>query len=702
MCSNPAKADGSGCDDKSLCSRTDTCQAGKCIGSNLVVCAPSDDCHDAGVCAPGSGMCSNPAKADGSGCDDKSKCTPTDSCQAGKCVGTGAPTCTARGPCYLVGTCDPGTGSCTNPPAGSGTGCDDANACTTGEACDGKGACAGGSVTQCPAAPQCKASICDSVKGCGFSNQPNGTQCDDGKACTRDDQCGRGTCVGTVRDNAVSDWADDPGNAARSVDTFTTVDGDAAIVGPYSGTIYFNDKNDKDPDRTTLPLPSGATAGIYWAVYKQLGGAIVRANAIAGGSGTVTVSHVAVDPKGAFTLLGTVSGEMTFGLDGKPGVTVGAKETEVYVAHYLADGTCKWVDEMLVAQSAFTADAIAAYDDGSVIATGNINGLISFRNPKREEFAKAEGQGVWAVRLAEDGGGAWGNLVVRPGARASTCSAQAVATLDDGGAALTGGFGGVALLGPTGALSVSVQPKETGGRDVWFQKLDEKGNLKWGGRVGGTDADVPGDVARAKDGGALLLANALGSEPNATDSGTSQPLLFASSTGVMQVHVLGLDSAGFLKSDGLIADKNGKNPTRGYQVKLDSGGMYAVVGLFASATSLWSGLGFGGGTLPAETFSLARAHGGTPTLFVARADQASAFKWAIQAGGDGSGMANWDIVATGHGLNHAVTLAGMFRTTAIFGDDLQMKTETLTPDVELGSPFVVHVNSEGEYDLVCK
>lgn len=701
MCSNPPKGDGASCDDNSKCSRTDKCQAGRCIGGNLVVCTPSDSCHDAGVCAPGSGMCSNPAKADGAGCDDKSKCTPTDTCLAGTCVGSGAPTCTPRGTCYL-GLCDPDTGSCVNQVKDSGSSCDDASVCTTGETCDGKGTCAGGTVTQCPAAPQCKASTCDSVKGCGFSNQPNGTLCDDGKVCTRDDQCGRGACGGTVRDNATSDWADDPGNAASSVDTFTTVDGDAAIVGAYSSTIYFNDKNNQDPNRTKLDLPANAKASVYWAVYKQLGGAIVRANAIVGGSGTVSVSHVAVDPKGNFSVLGTVYGDMVFGLDGKAGVTVAAKETEVYVAHYLPDGTCKWVAEFVVGQSAYTADSIAAYDDGSVIAIGSVNGSIKFRNAKGEEFASGDGQGVWAARLGEDGGSGWGNLVVRPGTRISSSSAQAVTALDDGGAALTGGFGGVAVLGPTSTLSVSVQAKETGGRDVWFQKLDGQGNLKWGGRVGGVGADVPGDVARAKDGGALLLANVLGAEPNANDSGTTQPLLFASSTGVMQVHVLGLDSAGFLKSDGLIADKNGKGATRGYQVKLDSAGKYAVVGHFQSATNLWSGLGFGGGTLPTETFSLARAHGGVPTLFVARADQSSAFEWAIQAGGDGSGLGNWDVVATGHGLNHAVTIAGMFRTAATFGDDLQLKTEALTPDVDLGSPFVVHVNSEGEYDFICK
>src|SRR5207249_10891658 len=38
-CSNPAKPNGATCDDGSACTRTDTCQAGTCIGTNPVVCA---------------------------------------------------------------------------------------------------------------------------------------------------------------------------------------------------------------------------------------------------------------------------------------------------------------------------------------------------------------------------------------------------------------------------------------------------------------------------------------------------------------------------------------------------------------------------------------------------------------------------------------------------------------------------------------
>jgi len=91
------KANGSACNDANACTGTDTCQAGVCSGSNPVVCAPTDQCHAAGVCNATSG-CSNPPLADGTGCNDANSCTTADVCSAGTCAGTassstGNPSC---------------------------------------------------------------------------------------------------------------------------------------------------------------------------------------------------------------------------------------------------------------------------------------------------------------------------------------------------------------------------------------------------------------------------------------------------------------------------------------------------------------------------------------------------------------------------------------------------------------------------------
>jgi len=55
-----------------------------------VVCVPLDDCHPAGVCDTGTGICSNPVATDGTMCSDGNPCTTGEACATGVCTG-GAP-----------------------------------------------------------------------------------------------------------------------------------------------------------------------------------------------------------------------------------------------------------------------------------------------------------------------------------------------------------------------------------------------------------------------------------------------------------------------------------------------------------------------------------------------------------------------------------------------------------------------------------
>ena len=57
--------------------------AGLCAG---VVCTASDQCHDVGTCDPGTGICSNPKLADGTACDDMATCNLGGTCQMGTCT----------------------------------------------------------------------------------------------------------------------------------------------------------------------------------------------------------------------------------------------------------------------------------------------------------------------------------------------------------------------------------------------------------------------------------------------------------------------------------------------------------------------------------------------------------------------------------------------------------------------------------------
>src|SRR5438552_10713878 len=191
------KADGSTCNDSDLCTRTDTCQSGVCVGGNPVTCTALDQCHVAGTCDPASGACSNPSKTNGSACNDGNACTQTDTCQSGVCAGSNPVACSASDQCHNAGTCDPATGTCSNPAKTNGSACNDGNDCTQTDTCQ-SGSCVGSNPVVCSASDQCHtAGTCNTSTGvCSNPNASNGTSCSDGNACTGPDTCSGGTCGG--------------------------------------------------------------------------------------------------------------------------------------------------------------------------------------------------------------------------------------------------------------------------------------------------------------------------------------------------------------------------------------------------------------------------------------------------------------------------------------------------------------------------
>jgi hypothetical protein len=192
-CSNPSIADGTACVDGDACTQTDSCQAGVCTGGNPVTCVPLDQCHTAGTCNPATGICTNPM-LDGPSCNDGNACTQTDVCQVGVCVGTNPVVCTASDQCHVAGTCDSLTGLCSNPAAADGTTCSDGSLCTQTDTCQA-GTCVGGNPVVCLAQDQCHSAACNPSTGaCSSPAKANGTSCNDGSRCTRSETCQAGVC----------------------------------------------------------------------------------------------------------------------------------------------------------------------------------------------------------------------------------------------------------------------------------------------------------------------------------------------------------------------------------------------------------------------------------------------------------------------------------------------------------------------------
>jgi hypothetical protein len=195
VCSQPAVADGVPCNDGNACTRADTCMAGFCMGMDPVACAAAP-CHEA-VCVPETGLCSTAQSADGSPCDDGDACTKSDTCAAGACVGGDKVDCSAD-QCHDGGTCDPATGLCSSSPRVNGTPCDDGAFCTVGDACRA-GACAGGPRDCSASGADCTLGVCSETQdACLSQPKSDGTPCDDGNACTARDVCVAGVCTGSV------------------------------------------------------------------------------------------------------------------------------------------------------------------------------------------------------------------------------------------------------------------------------------------------------------------------------------------------------------------------------------------------------------------------------------------------------------------------------------------------------------------------
>ena len=205
-CTSPAAPDGTPCTDGDLCTQQDHCAAGVCAGGAAIACVALDACHGTGTCNPQTGTCTNPLAPDGTACNDSDACTQHDACSAGTCRAGAPVVCTASDACHVAGLCDHGTGICSNPVAADGTGCDDGDACKRHDECSA-GVCTGTDPVACTPSDQCHAAgTCSPATGaCSNPPVPDGTACDDGDACTQRDACGAGACSGGAVVCAASD-----------------------------------------------------------------------------------------------------------------------------------------------------------------------------------------------------------------------------------------------------------------------------------------------------------------------------------------------------------------------------------------------------------------------------------------------------------------------------------------------------------------
>lgn len=165
-----------------------------------VVCEALDQCHDAGVCNPVNGECSNPAKENNTTCDDNDACTQTDTCQNGVCIGSDDVVCAALDQCHDAGICDSLTGECSNPEKIDGTKCNDGEELTFNDKCF-SGTCSG-NIINCTIDSECQdddlcngSEFCHADGKCRPSTEP--LDCDDNIRLTIDSCNSTTGCINT-------------------------------------------------------------------------------------------------------------------------------------------------------------------------------------------------------------------------------------------------------------------------------------------------------------------------------------------------------------------------------------------------------------------------------------------------------------------------------------------------------------------------
>jgi len=187
MCDAVPANEGLVCNDDNLCTINEVCTAGACIGLPKN-CSDANQCTD-DVCDP-QGGCQHSYNTDP--CDDGNPCTIGDVCQGGTCVGGGPLPCNDNNPC-TNDSCLAGQG-CVH--VNNALPCDDGNACTKGDLCSA-GLCTGGLPVDCDDKNVCTNDLCDPTSGCKYAY--NQAPCDDGNKCTAGDLCQGGACVGGVQ-----------------------------------------------------------------------------------------------------------------------------------------------------------------------------------------------------------------------------------------------------------------------------------------------------------------------------------------------------------------------------------------------------------------------------------------------------------------------------------------------------------------------
>ncbi len=160
--------------------------ARRCVDDNPCTRDVCDPTHPASPCSY--------RDDDGAPCEDASACTGDDVCAGGVCLAGLADGCASTSVC-LLGACAADGLHCDETPL-TDTPCDDGNACTHDDQCQA-GYCTSGAPVDCGWNASCARFHCDAVQGCVLEETyAAGKSCSDGDDCTIGETCDAfGACI---------------------------------------------------------------------------------------------------------------------------------------------------------------------------------------------------------------------------------------------------------------------------------------------------------------------------------------------------------------------------------------------------------------------------------------------------------------------------------------------------------------------------
>ncbi len=179
------------CDDGIDCT-VDACIDDQCANTpNHDACDDADECTD-DICSAVTG-CGHTDNT--SPCEDGLFCTVGDSCLEGDCLGGPARDCSDGVGC-TTDSCDEDGDQCVSTPDDGA--CDNGLFCDGVETCDTMADCMAGVAVDCSDLDgACTVGVCDDDSdGCVSAADNETGACDDGDACTENDMCSSGVCVG--------------------------------------------------------------------------------------------------------------------------------------------------------------------------------------------------------------------------------------------------------------------------------------------------------------------------------------------------------------------------------------------------------------------------------------------------------------------------------------------------------------------------